>query len=254
MKNRRVSVYAGIFLLATVAFTSCTQNNKSEDKSADGDHAGMMEEGHHKEGEAHEHDEAESHEHGSHNEMAGEMGDNKTWTPSGNGADLIKSDFHFITGSAENIKPEVKEVDGSQVLELTADGSPTAFVFHNQYDNVGMIATLKRLDFSGTIRLLYHAQDLSNYEFVSINGSNMQLGRVLNGTEKVFDESQFEASADWISLKATAAGTHYKGYIGDKAITHGHGDKMNKGFVGIMLDGRGKVQIKSIETAVLEDE
>jgi len=29
---------------------------------------------------------------------------------------------------------------------------------------------------------------------------------------------------------------------------------MEKGFIGIMLEGTGKVQLKSIETAILEDE
>lgn len=254
MKTLKRTIYAGILMAAIVSITACSQGKKSEKAESDEhENSGMMEEGH-DEGEAHEHNEGEDHQ-GGHDEMAMETGDNKTWTPNGNGVDLLKSDFHFITGSAENIKPEVKEADGSQVLALTADGTPTAFVFHNQYGNVGMIATLKKLDFNGTIKVIHHAKDLSNYEFVSINGANMKLGRVVNGTEKVFDESQFEAGAgEWMPLKVTAAGTHYKGYIGDKNITHGHGDEMDNGFVGIMLEGTGKIQIKSIETAVLEDE
>lgn len=255
MKALKGTIYAGILMAAIVSITACSKGKKSEEAASDEhEHSEMLEEGHHNEAEAHEHKGGEDH-HGGHDQMAMETGDNKTWTPSGNGADLIKSDFHFITGSAENIKPEVKEVDGNQVLELTADGTPAAFVFHNQYGNVGMIATLKKLDFKGTIRLIHHANDLSNYEFVSINGNNMKLGRVVNGTEKTFDESTFDAGVDdWMTLKVTAAGTHYKGYIGDKTITHGHGDKMDKGFVGIMLNGTGKIQIKSIEIAVLEDE
>merc|ERR1711974_281253 len=115
----------------------------------------------------------------------------------------------------------------------------------------GMIATLKKLDFKGTIRLIHHAKDDSNYEFVSIIDNKMKLGRVINGTEKVFDESTFEVDSDWVPLKVTAAGTHFKGYIGDKTITHGHGDKMENGFVGVMLEGNGKVLIKSVEIAVL---
>jgi hypothetical protein len=239
MINIKITLYTGIILAASVTLSSCTQNKKSENESEEGDHTEMMDEGH---------------DNGSHDERAMKMGENKTWTPSGNGSDLINSDFHFIAGGPENIKPEVKQVNGSAVLELNADGTPAAFVFHNQYGNIGMIATLKIIDFKGTIRLIHHAKDLSKYEFVSVNGSNMTLGRMINGTEKVFDESKFEASSDWMSLKVTAAGTHYKGYIGDKNITHGHGDKMEKGFVGIMLNGKGKVQIKSVEIAILEDE
>ncbi len=252
-------LYAGIFLAATVAFTSCTQNKNNENEAGeDGQSEMMSEDDHHEEGEAHDHhtesEMDEGHGHEGHDEMVLEMGDNRTWTPSGNGTDLIQSDFHFITGSVENIKPEVKEVDGSKVLELSTDGTPAVFVFHNQYGNVGMIATLKQMNFKGTIELIHHAKDLSSYEFVSINGNNMKLGRVVNGTEKVFDKSTFQTSSDWIPLKVTAAGTHYKGYIGNKTVTHGHGDKMEDGFVGIKLDGTGKIQLKSIEVAILEDE
>jgi len=258
MKNLKTTLYGGFFLVAAVAFTSCTQNKNSDNESKEVDSTEMMEKNHHEEGEAPEHGEVSgeerAHEHGSHDEMIMEMGGNKTWIPSGSGAELIQSDFHFISGSAENIKPEVKLVNGSAVLELNADGTPVAFVFHNQYDNIGMIAALKKLDFLGTISVIHHAKDLSNYEFVSIDGSNMKLGRVVNGKEEVFDESEFAANSDWMSLKVTAAGTHYKGYMDDKNITHGHGDKMEKGFVGIMLEGKGKVQIKSIEIAVLENE
>lgn len=253
MNNLKRTFRIGILLMVIAITVSCSQGKKSEQAESD-EHepTEMMEEKGHHEGEAHDHDEGEAHHHGDHDEMT--MGDNKIWTPHGNGADLIRSDFHFLVGSQSNIKPQVVQVDGTNVLELIADGSPVAFVFHNQYGNVGEIVTFKSLDFQGTIKVVHHAQDQSNYEFVSITGTNMKLGRVVNGTEKIFDEGTFENAPDWMDLKVTAAGTHYKGYIGDKTVTHGHGDKMENGYVGIMLDGQGKLQIKSIETAVLEDE
>ena len=66
--------------------------------------------------------------------------------------------------------------------------------------------------------------------------------------------SEFDADAGWMLLKVSAAGTHYKGYIGDKTITHGHGDEMPNGFVGLMLEGTGQIQVKSIEIFELEAE
>jgi len=57
----------------------------------------------------------------------------------------------------------------------------------------------------------------------------------------------------WMPLKVTAAGTHYKGYISNKTITHGHDDTMDDGFIGLMLDGKGTIQVKSVEVAVLEN-
>lgn len=242
MNNNTRLFFSGALLSVMIGITSCSQDKKSEQAEAEGqEHLEMKEKGHHQKEETHSHGETSGNGHGTHAEM--KMGQNKTWTPSGNGIDLIKSDFHFITGNLENINPVVKEVDGEQVLELDSDGTPAAFVFHNQYGNVGMIVKLKKLDFTGTISLIHHAKDLTSYDFIAIKGQNMKLGRVVNGQEDVFDEGDFDSGNDWMSLKVTAAGTHFKGYVDEKTVTHGHGDKMANGFVGIMVDGKGKIQI-----------
>jgi hypothetical protein len=259
MKHLKLIFYSTILVTSAYMLSSCSLGNKNkQDKSEGQEQLEMMKENKdHIEGNG---EQAQSDTPGKqHNAGQGEMmdmktGGNKTWTPDGNGPELIKEDFHFMTGSIENINPEVKKVEESPVLELTADGTPTAFVFHNQYGNVGMIATLQNVDFKGTIKLIHHAKDMANYEFVAASENNMKLGRVVNGNEKVFDESKFDVPTGWMPLKVTAAGTHYKGYIGDKAITHGHSDKMDDGFIGLMLDGKGTIQVKSIEVAVLEDE
>ena len=138
MNNNTRLFFSGALLSVMIGITSCSQDKKSEQAEAEGqEHLEMKEKGHHQKEETHSHGETSGNGHGTHAEM--KMGQNKTWTPSGNGIDLIKSDFHFITGNLENINPVVKEVDGEQVLELDSDGTPAAFVFHNQYGNVGMI-------------------------------------------------------------------------------------------------------------------
>lgn len=258
MKHLKLIFYSTILVTSAYMLSSCSQKNNKQAKSEGQEQSQKMKgnEDHPKGNGEHEPRDTSGEQH---NAGQGEMmdmktGGNKTWMPGGNGAELIKSDFHFITGSIENINPEVKKVEGSPVLELTADGTPAAFVFHSQYGNVGMIATLKKLDYKGTIKLIHHTKNLDNYEFVAVSENNMKLGRVENGNEKVFDESKFDALTGWMPLKVTAAGTHYKGYIGSKTITHGHDDTMDDGFIGLMLDGKGTIQVKSIEVAVLEDE
>jgi len=253
MKKLQLLFYAIIFLTGTVVFSSCSQSKKGKlAESGEPEHSEMTEDMNHEE-EKQEHESSESHS--DHGEVTNDAGGSKTWTPSGNGADLIRSDFHFITGGIENIKPDVKQGnDGSSLLELTANGTPAAFVFHNKYGNVGLVALIKRLDFKGTLKVIHHAKNLSNYEFVAIKGNHMKLGRIVNGEDNIYDESEFSTDAAWISLKVSAAGSHYKGYIGDKTIAHGHGDKMEDGFVGLMVEGTGKIQVKSIEIARLEDE
>jgi len=253
-------------ILAALVLASCSQGKKSE--SGGHQHEGTEAEGHHDDagtdGEAHEHGDAEEggHEHGDAGEEGGHehggeeanSGESNVWTPSGDGVEAVQSDFHFIAGTIDNINPEIVEADGQSVLKLTADGTPAAFVFHKSYGNIGMAVRVNITEFKGTAKLVHHAENADNYEFVSINDGKMRLGRVVEGEEKIFDEADYSADDQWINLRASAAGTHYKGYIGNKMVTHGHGDEMKDGYVGIMLEGTGEVQVKSIETAILENE
>ena len=260
MKKLKKVFKAGIILTVTMAFVACSETAKDigaeseEHEHSEHEHNDMETTDTHDDGHSHEH--GEEAEDGHHDEMSSEAsGEGMLWNPSGDAGELLNSDFHFIAGNAENLESVTKEsANGESILSLTANGDPTAFVFHKQYGNVGIIATIDRQDFNGTLKLLHHAKDAMNYEFVSINGSIMKLGRVVDGTEKVFDEGQFTPTEGWLELKLTAAGTHFKGYANNKMITHGHGNKMDDGFVGLMFEGNGTVDLKSIEVALLEDE
>ena len=245
MKKIQTIFYALTFLAASLFTISCSQNQKEQQ---DGENERHAEEGADQQYEA-------APKEGPHGKMESDDSGAKVWTPGGNGAEF-NSAFHFITGTSEDINPEVIQgEDGKSILTLSGDGTPTAFVFHNNYSNVGLAASIKRGDFDGDLKLIHHAKDGNNYEFVSINANTMKLGRVVDGKETVFDENEFSSiNKDWILLKASAAGTHFKGYIGDKTITHGHGDQMEDGYVGLMIDGTGKIQVESIEVFKLDSE
>ncbi|OEK03045.1 hypothetical protein BFP97_16620 [Roseivirga sp. 4D4] len=178
------------------------------------------------------------------------------WKPSGEGEELIGRDFHFIAGNVDQVRPEVLFEGGEDILQLTTkDVRQAAFVFHNKMGNVGIAVTLKRSNFEGNLKIIHHAQDGNTYEFVSIDEKDMSLGRYVEGKEDLFDRKKFEADqSDWITIRVSAAGTHFKGYLGDENITHGHGDELEAGYVGIMLEGTGSVSIKSIEVTPLEAE
>lgn len=256
MNAPKLTIYSGILFMLMLGVAACSSGEKSKDAESGNDHSEMTaskeDHDHNGESAAHDHD-AGGHDHGSHGEAMNED-EGKIWTPSGNGEDLIRSDFHFISGVMENIAPEVIEDGSDNILKLTASGTPVAFVFHQSYGNIGMAVSINASSFQGTFKMIHHVNNADNHEFVAVNGNNMKLGRVVQGEEKIFDESEFESGDEWMNLRVSAAGTHYKGYIGNETITHGHGDKMENGYVGIMLDGTGELLIKSIETVPLEDE
>lgn len=233
MKKSRILLYTAFFSTGAYLFASCSENSKSVETKE------------------HEHAEktSEHHEHSDTKE-----GNSKKWTPTGSSDSVFESHFHFVAGSKANLSPEVKEIEGDQLVELTADGTPTAFVLHASFGNVGLETSLKNLDFQGNIKLVHHWKNLSNYEFVSIEGNTMHLGRVIEGKPIILDKGEFKGTTEWMALKVTATGTHYKGSVDEKSITHGHGEEMEKGYVGLMFKGTGKIQIKSIEATLLESE
>ncbi|MEQ8879767.1 MAG: hypothetical protein RLQ12_09060 [Cyclobacteriaceae bacterium] len=246
---------ATVLLAIVFIIAGCSQGKKKENASEHDKSEMSHDEGHNMAEEQAEKEHASGEGH--HDEGSMEMPSNESmnWKPGSGNDNTLTEDFHFIIGGLENISTQVIQNDlGDNHLQLTAKRSPTAFVFHQTYGNVGMAAMINVEGFDGTLKLIHHAKNADNHEFVSINGGKMKLGRMVNGNEEVFDEGSFDPVNEWINLRVSAAGTHFKGYMGNKTVTHGHGDKMQDGYVGIMLEGIGNVLIKSIEIVPLEDE
>ena len=143
------------------------------------------------------------------------------------------------------------EVD---VLMLIPNEKNASFMFKNKQGNVGVTATIKLDGSEGAVKLIHHSAGKDNYEFVALEGNRMKLGRVENGEEKILDSKEIEVPQDWFTLTVTAAGTHYKGYINDKMITHGHADEMESGYVGIVASGSNSISVKKVEVTPLEAE
>jgi len=197
-----------------------------------------------------DHDDGQEHEHNDES-MSSMHSDELAWMPSAEDNDIFSKSLHFVIGSADNLGAAVS---GNSVT-LNPSGNATAFVFHNKLGNIGGEVSYMLHGFKGDIKLVHHFKDAQNYEFVSVNGNRMKLGRVVNGKEDLFDEKSFEAgSSDWVQLRVSAAGSHFKGYIGDEVITHGHGDELEPGYVGMMINGTGSLMVRDMKVTVLEDE
>jgi len=231
-KNSRL--YYSVILMFTVVLylQSCNQSAQTEDNAS--------------EETTHEHD-ADTHEEGGVGSVS--------WVAPAIVDDIFTKDFHIGAGMADDLNAEVQKDDsGNNVLVLNPVGSTTVFLFHTNFGNSGGEASFKLQGYKGDLKFVYHFKDESNYEYVSINDNTMELGRVFEGNKKVLDSKSYElAAADWNSLRFSAAGEHFKGYLNDEMITHGHDEEMEPGFVGIMLNGTGIVLIKSISVIALEE-
>lgn len=224
------------FLIAPLLFfsVSCgqTTNNTAEEND---EHNGMDNHAMHDEMTHEEH----GHEHG---EM--KMGDMFTWTPENEAMNMMNKMGNITLDT----------LNGNNILVLEPNGSKAECLLKNKWGNIGLTTSLKLDAFKGTVKLIHHKKDDLNFEFLSITNDTMKLGKTVDGKEEILDSKKIELPQGWFNLTATSAGEHYKGYINDKLFTHGHGEEMNPGLVGITVLGKGKVMLNKMTVTALKEE
>jgi len=168
-----------------------------------------------------------------------------TWIPSQESMAMMEYKTHNITLATSG---------DEDVLMFEPAGQRASCMFKNKHGNIGLTATIKIEEPEASVKLLHHSTGRNNYEFVSLEGGIMKLGRVKNGEEKIFDSKEIEVPEDWFTLTVTAAGTNYQGYINDIVMTSGQADIMEPGLLGIVASGNGTISVKKIEVKPLKVE
>ena len=160
----------------------------------------------------------------------------------------------LIEGDVKMLNPTINaNSDGSKVLGLSLSGERVLLLFDDMFENVGSNLQFKTDGFQGQVAIVHHYIDASNYDYLSLANSSMQLGRMENGKDNVFDKRDNKMLNDWSTLRLSAAGEHYKGYLNDKLVNHGHAEAMAAGRVGILMQGKGKIMLKMLEVVKLSE-
>lgn len=140
--------------------------------------------------------------------------------------------------------------DAGQALQLRLAQGPLMFVVPDTLGNAQTTAELNLENFDGAVMLVHHVQNDQTYDFLAVEDSTMQIGRMQQGKRKVLDEASFEA-ADWLTIRVTGDGTHFRGYVGGQMIVHAHADALAPGPVGMRLEGQGRVLIRRVQARAL---
>jgi len=246
----RKSVYA-LIALTLVFSMSCGGSSTSESEGQEYDegmeHANVKtEKQEHNEGEEHSHNAKAKEEHKHSKEMpVSMMGEAFTWM-------AMEESKDMLAYKTDNVMM-MKHGDDN-VMMFSPKGDKSSCMFNGKQGNIGVTATIKLDGNDGEVKLMHHSIDKDNYEFVALKGNMMNLGRVENGKEKILDSKEVELPSDWFTLTVTAAGSHFKGYLNDKMITHGHADEMAAGYVGMSASGNRMLSVKKVEATPLEAE
>ncbi|OGU45352.1 MAG: hypothetical protein A2000_15075 [Ignavibacteria bacterium GWB2_36_8] len=124
------------------------------------------------------------------------------------------------------------------------------FVYDNKLKGVQVTAKVNIDDLNGELELVHHFIDKNNYDFLGLRNGEISLSRISNGEIKIFEKEKFQ-SKGWIEIKVVSEGTHFRGYVNNKMIVHGHGSESNPGSVGIKITGTGIISIKVIDAEAL---
>ena len=137
-----------------------------------------------------------------------------------------------------------------------APGRPTLAVLPDTLGDLEARATLDLSGFVGTAALVHHVRGPGDYDFLALDKPDagavtLRQGRVEGGRETTMDRGTAPLDGP-AEVKATAVGTHSRGYLGGEQLTHPHGPAAPPGRVGLRLDGEGAVRVLALSAAPVE--
>ncbi len=174
------------------------------------------------------------------------------WEPGRAADQILKSEFNWLEGSFNdlNVTVEQDSVYG-EVAAFHLQNSKTMFVVDESIKNVQASLRLNLDNFQGSVMIMHHLQDRTTYDFVGIEDGQMQLGRVEKGELKVEDQDAVRLNG-WFAMRAVGDGRHFRGYVNDELITHGHVEELPTGKVGLLIKGSGSILLDRIAAQPLE--
>lgn len=177
--------------------------------------------------------------------------DDWSWLMGSNVVSELIENFHWVSGSVNELSPSAFEANNNYLLQLKAPEDANTFVSHGNYQNIQIDIYLNMDEMDGEIQIIHHFQDQSNYDFVSIDSDGIVIQGRYNQSEKtVFEESSINQSG-MLFVRVVSDGTHFRGYINQEMVVHGHGNAPDSGAVGLQLRGNGSVLIDQIELTQL---
>jgi len=167
------------------------------------------------------------------------------WAPQKEGKDRF-SGFRFIEGNGENIQA------GPERMREYMIEKPVTFIFDNPVADVQVDVKLNVSAFEGAVFILHHFQSLGQYDFLKLSSGEMSLGRVQNGKHIDMD-TKSAAVKEGVEFRVVGSGRHFRGYMDNKLIVHGHEPPLKPGAVGLRIDGKGIIELSSIHTIPIKN-
>lgn len=156
-----------------------------------------------------------------------------------------------VAGDAASLTPSL--MDGGargDVLALSSTGEPVMLTFDQTLGSVQIDGAINLDGFDGSFMIVTHVVDAENYLFTSYANGSVRQGRSENGDLILMADEPLSPSG-WINIRAVADQTHFRAYVDQQLVAHGHGAAGTNGPVGIRINGSGTVLIDYLQTSSL---
>jgi len=166
----------------------------------------------------------------------------------------VKGDASVLT----DVLDVVTETGGGAVAEDPS--SPTTagialkvtgrvfLLLPGDFGDVQVTAVLDLSRFDGTVGVIHHYGDAGSFGSFDVGASSSRLLHVRGGERKVLGEGA--GATGEVTITVSSIGSHLKGYIGTATVAHGHVSAPPAGRTGLLLDGRGTIQLSELRVAV----
>jgi len=135
-------------------------------------------------------------------------------------------------------------------IEIEPGNAESFLVFGEPVESIEGTLEVNTEQFYGEIKLIHHFRDEFNYQFLKLKDDELIQGQIVNGNEKILQTGRIDANG-WLTLRVSAAGTHFYGYNNQQTVTHTHGEEMDSGLSGISFLGGGLIKIRYIGFQVI---
>lgn len=162
---------------------------------------------------------------------------------------VLSETFNWIDGSIGELSPMY---DPDEAVLMFHQPKEAMFIYNNKIKSVQVTAKINIDNLKGEFELVHHFIDKNNYDFLGLKNGEISLSRKINGEIKIFGKDKLQSNG-WIELKVVSDGTHFRGYVHNKLMVHGHDDEPKPGSVGMKFSGTGSVSFKRIETESLKN-
>lgn len=177
-----------------------------------------------------------------------------------NTINILNEKFIQVGGSIDDLSPVYNSRDSSLVLQSHKDTNETGFIYNSNLENVEVIAEINLDNFDGELRLVHHYINKNNYDFLGLltdlakedNLREISLSRKSNGKTEIMEQEEFQTKG-WIEIKVVSSGSHFRGYINNELLVHGHGGEPEPGNTGLILSGYGSIKLRTINATVLDE-